>query len=139
MTTRLGQRHKLVPLSILTLDGKINELCARCSIKGMDRFDARKKIIADLEEQGLLVETKPHKLMVPRGDRTHAVIEPMLTDQWYVAMEGLAKARAGSGSEWRDRIHSGKLESCLQPMARKYPGLVYFASIVVGTPDSGMV
>ncbi|MEO8991385.1 MAG: valine--tRNA ligase, partial [Nitrosospira sp.] len=60
--------------------------------QGMDRSDARKKIISDLEEQGLLIETKPHKLMVPRGDRTHAVIEPMLTDQWYVAMEGLAKA-----------------------------------------------
>ncbi len=44
--------------------------------QGMDRSDARKKIISDLEEQGLLVETKPHKLMVPRGDRTHAVIEP---------------------------------------------------------------
>lgn len=57
----------------------------------MDRFDARKKVIADLQAQGLLVETRPHKLMVPRGDRTNTVIEPMLTDQWYLAMEGLAK------------------------------------------------
>ncbi len=87
---QVGQRHKLVPLSILTLDGKIND-CAPIEYQGLDRFDARKKIIADLKMQGFLVETKPHKLMVPRGDRTHAVIEPMLTDQWYVAMEGLAK------------------------------------------------
>jgi valyl-tRNA synthetase len=87
---QIGQRHKLVPLSILTLSGTIND-CAPAAYQELDRFDARKKIIADLEMQGLLVETKPHKLMVPRGDRTHAVIEPMLTDQWYVAMEGLAK------------------------------------------------
>ncbi|BCT67181.1 valine--tRNA ligase [Nitrosospira sp. NRS527] len=88
---QVGKRHKLVPLGILTLDGKINEL-APAQYQGMDRSDARKKIISDLEEQGLLIETRPHKLMVPRGDRTHAVIEPMLTDQWYVAMDNLAKA-----------------------------------------------
>lgn len=87
---QLGQRHHLVPINILTLDGKINDL-APVEYQGMDRFDARKKIIADLQTQGFLVETKPHKLMAPRGDRTNTIIEPMLTDQWYVAMEGLAK------------------------------------------------
>jgi valyl-tRNA synthetase len=87
---QMGQRHKLIPLNIFTLDGKIND-CAPAEYQGLDRFDARTKIIADLEIQGLLAETKPHKLMVPRGDRTHTVIEPMLTDQWYVAMEGMAK------------------------------------------------
>jgi valyl-tRNA synthetase len=87
---QVGQRHHLVPISILTLDAKINDM-APLEYQGMDRFDARKKILADLEEQGFLVATKPHKLMVPRGDRTHTVIEPMLTDQWYVAMEGFAK------------------------------------------------
>ena len=87
---QVGLRHHLEPLSILTLDAKINDL-APSDYQGMDRYEARKKIIADLEAQGLLVETKPHKLMVPRGDRTHTIIEPLLTDQWYVAMEGLAK------------------------------------------------
>ncbi len=87
---QVGQRHHLEPLSILTLDAKINEL-APTQYQGMDRFEARKKIVADLEAQGYLVEIKPHKLMVPRGDRTHTVIEPMLTDQWYVAMDGIAK------------------------------------------------
>jgi len=87
---QVGLRHHLEPLGILTLDAKINDL-APSEYQGLDRYEARKKIIADLEAQGLLVETKPHKLMVPRGDRTHSVIEPMLTDQWYVAMEGLAK------------------------------------------------
>ncbi|HJT52120.1 MAG TPA: valine--tRNA ligase [Nitrosospira sp.] len=87
---QIGQRHKLVPLPIFTTDGKISDL-APAEYQGLDRFEARRKIIADLEDQGFLVEVKPHKMMVPRGDRTHAVIEPMLTDQWYVAMEGLSK------------------------------------------------
>jgi valyl-tRNA synthetase len=59
--------------------------------RGLDRFEARKQILTDLESENLLVATKPHKLMVPRGDRSHAVIEPMLTDQWFVKMEGMAK------------------------------------------------
>ncbi len=87
---QMGLRHKLPPLNIFTLDGKINDL-APVEYQGMDRFVARKKILADLQQQELLVETKPHKLMAPRGDRTNAIIEPMLTDQWYVAMEDMAK------------------------------------------------
>jgi len=87
---QVGLRHKLIPLNVLTLDGRINDN-APAEFQGVDRFDARKKVIADLQAQGLLVETRPHKLMVPRGDRTHTVIEPMLTDQWYLAMEGLAR------------------------------------------------
>ncbi|MCE3263196.1 MAG: valine--tRNA ligase, partial [Pseudoduganella sp.] len=81
----VGQRHNLGMPSILTLDAKINEN-APAAYQGMDRFAARKQIVADLDAQGFLVEVKPHKLMVPRGDRTGVVIEPMLTDQWFVAM-----------------------------------------------------
>ncbi|WP_426341423.1 valine--tRNA ligase [Pseudoduganella sp. S-14] len=81
----VGQRHNLDMPSILTLDAKINEN-APAAYQGMDRFTARKQIVADLDAQGFLVEVKPHKLMVPRGDRTGVVIEPMLTDQWFVAM-----------------------------------------------------
>jgi valyl-tRNA synthetase len=81
----MGERHGLEMINILTLDAKINENAPK-AYQGLDRFDARKKILEDLDAQGLLVETKKHKLMVPRGDRTNAVIEPMLTDQWFVAM-----------------------------------------------------
>jgi valyl-tRNA synthetase len=81
----VGQRHDLAPISIMTLDAKINENGA-APYQGMDRFAARKQIVADLDAQGLLESVKPHKLMVPRGDRTGVVIEPMLTDQWFVAM-----------------------------------------------------
>ncbi len=82
---QVGHRHGLAPISVLTLDARINEHSPE-KYRGLDRYDARKAIVADLEAEGLLASTKPHKLMVPRGDRTHAVIEPMLTDQWFVAM-----------------------------------------------------
>lgn len=85
----LGGRHDLPVLSILTLDGNINEN-APVKYQGMERFAARRVIVADLEEQGFLVEVKPHKLMVPRSDRTGVVIEPMLTDQWFIHMDKFA-------------------------------------------------
>lgn len=81
----VGARHGFEPISIFTLDAKINENAPE-AYRGLDRFVARKKIVADLEAQGLLDSIQPHKLMVPRGDRTGVVIEPMLTDQWFVAM-----------------------------------------------------
>ncbi|HJV84818.1 MAG TPA: valine--tRNA ligase [Noviherbaspirillum sp.] len=81
----IGQRHHLAQINIMTLDAKINENAPE-KYRGMDRYDARKQIVADLEALGLLESVKPHKLMVPRGDRTGVVIEPMLTDQWFVAM-----------------------------------------------------
>ena len=70
-------------INIFTIDARINE-AAPTAYQGLDRFDARARIVADLETQGLLEAVKPHRLMVPRGDRTGAVIEPYLTDQWYV-------------------------------------------------------
>jgi valyl-tRNA synthetase len=85
----VGQRHHLAQISIFTLDAKINDN-APAAFQGMDRFAARKQIVADLDAQGLLELVKPHKLMVPRGDRTGVVIEPMLTDQWFVAMSKAA-------------------------------------------------
>jgi len=82
---QVGHRHGLTPIGIFTLDARINEHGPEM-YRGMDRYEARRVIVADLEAAELLVSVKPHKLMVPRGDRTHAVIEPMLTDQWFVAM-----------------------------------------------------
>ncbi len=81
----VGQRHQLPMIGVLTLDAAINDN-APAKYRGMDRFVARKAVVADLEALGLLVETKKHKLMVPRCARTGQVIEPMLTDQWFVAM-----------------------------------------------------
>ncbi|BEI40405.1 valine--tRNA ligase [Polynucleobacter sp. HIN9] len=81
----VGQRHQLPLINVLTLDAKINEHAPQI-YQGLDRFAARKQIVADLEAANLLEKVNPHTLMVPRGDRTQTVIEPMLTDQWFVAM-----------------------------------------------------
>ncbi len=86
----VGKRHDLPMLNIFTVDAKINE-DAPNAFQNMDRYDARKKIINDLGELDLLEKIADHKLMVPRGDRSGAVIEPFLTDQWYVKIEPLAE------------------------------------------------
>ena len=91
----VGQRHQLPMISVLTLDAKINEH-APAKYRGMDRFDARKQIVADLEAAGLFEKQEKHKLKVPRGDRTGVVIEPMLTDQWFVAMSKHAAKTTGN-------------------------------------------
>ncbi|WP_269518903.1 valine--tRNA ligase [Alteromonas sp. BMJM2] len=97
----MGKRHDLLMINILTDDAKINEEAPE-AYRGLDRFDARKQIVADLDSQGVLVKIEPHKLKVPRGDRTGAVIEPYLTDQWYVAVESLAKPAI-------DAVESGEI------------------------------
>ncbi len=86
----MGQRHNLEIINILTDDAKINDT-VKSTYTGMDRFVARKQIVKDLDEQGLLEKIDPHKLMVPRGDRSNAVIEPYLTDQWFVKVAPLAQ------------------------------------------------
>lgn len=81
----VGQRHGLPIIGVLNLDASINDN-APVAYRGLDRFVARKKIVADLDALGLLVEVKKHRLVVPRCERTGQVVEPMLTDQWFVAM-----------------------------------------------------
>ena len=85
----MGKRHELEIINILTIDAAINDN-APAKYQGLDRFVARKQIVADLDSLGLLESIKDHKLMVPRGDRSGAVIEPLLTDQWYVKADVLA-------------------------------------------------
>lgn len=87
---QVGVRHGLPMINLFTPTAALNDSVPE-KYRGLDRYDARKAVLADLEEQGLLVETKPHKLQVPRGDRTGQVIEPYLTDQWFVKMDALAK------------------------------------------------
>ena len=106
---QVGHRHGLAPISILTLDARINEHGPE-KYRGMDRYVARKQIVTDLEAQGLLVSTKPHKLMVPRGDRTGVVIEPMLTDQWFVAMSKPGADGASIAGKALECVASGEIK-----------------------------
>jgi len=88
---QIGQRHQLVPIGILTLSARINDN-APAAYRGLDRFEARQRVLADLRARELLVSEKPYKLRVPRSGRTGEIVEPMLTDQWFVKMDGMAKA-----------------------------------------------
>ncbi|HEY0334699.1 MAG TPA: valine--tRNA ligase [Stenotrophomonas sp.] len=87
---QVGVRHDLPLINLFTPTAALNENAPE-KYRGLDRYEARKHVLADLEDLGLLVEAKPHKLQVPRGDRTGQVIEPYLTDQWFVKMDALAK------------------------------------------------
>ncbi|MDM9558636.1 valine--tRNA ligase [Bordetella petrii] len=78
-------RHDLPMIVIFTLDAHINENGPK-QFQGMERYEARKAVVAELEAQNYLVRVEPHKMMQPKGDRTGVVLEPMLTDQWFVAM-----------------------------------------------------
>jgi valyl-tRNA synthetase len=99
----MGQRHHLPQINIFTPDAKLNEN-APAAYRGMDRFEARKKIVAELEAAGLIEKIEPHKLKVPRGDRTKAVIEPYLTDQWYVKIAPLAEPALKAVEEGRTKF-----------------------------------
>jgi len=85
----VGQRHGLPLINIMTLDATLNDSVPR-AYRGLDRFVAREKIIADLDAMGLIERIEPHKLTVPRGDRSNAILEPLLTDQWFVDIKPLA-------------------------------------------------
>jgi valyl-tRNA synthetase len=105
----VGQRHSLPMISILTLDAKINDNAPE-KYRGLDRFDARKAVVADLETLGILEKTDKHKLKVPRGDRTNVVIEPMLTDQWFVAMSKPGDDGKSITEKALDVVHSGEIK-----------------------------
>jgi valyl-tRNA synthetase len=85
----VAQRQRLPMVQILTLEGKIT---GGTAYDGLDRFAARKQVLSDLQKENLLVSEKPYKLRVPRSGRTGVIVEPMLTDQWFVKMDGMAKA-----------------------------------------------
>ncbi|HYX64550.1 MAG TPA: valine--tRNA ligase, partial [Burkholderiales bacterium] len=87
---QVGARHGLEPVNIFTPDASVNDN-APPAYRGLERFAARKTILADLKAAGLLVSEKAYKLRVPRSGRSGAVVEPMLTDQWFVKMESLAR------------------------------------------------
>jgi valyl-tRNA synthetase len=126
--------------------GREDQRPGPAAYQGLDRFVARKKVVADLDALGLLVETKKHRLMVPRCARTGQVIEPMLTDQWFVAMNKAGaggKSIAAAGHRGRRQrpgaLRARAMGQHLQPLDEQHPGLVHQPPAVVGPPDPGLV
>jgi valyl-tRNA synthetase len=104
----VGQRHGLPVIGILNLDAAVNEN-APVPYRGLDRFEARRRVVADLEALGLLVETRRHRLTVPRCARTGQVVEPMLTDQWFVAMTRPGANGKSIAQQAIDAVASGQV------------------------------
>ena len=99
----VGSRHDLPLINIFTIDAAINDNAPE-PYRGLDRYTARKRIVADMEAAGLLDRIDAHKLMVPRGDRSGEVVEPYLTDQWFVRAEPLAKPAIEAVDDGRIRF-----------------------------------
>ena len=104
----VGKRHRLEMITIMTLDGFINEFGGEFA--GLERFEARKQIVAKLKEQELLVKTEDYRLKIPRGDRTNVVIEPLLTDQWFVAMSKPVGGELSISEEALRVVKSGEVK-----------------------------
>ncbi len=107
-----SQRHGLPLITIFTLDAKINDN-GPAAYRGLDRYDCRKAVLKDLEEQGFLEKAVPHKNMVPVCARTGQVVEPMLTDQWFVAVNKVGAGDATGKSIAQkaiDAVHSGQVQ-----------------------------
>ena len=100
---QVGQRHGLALISIFTLEARVNEN-APLRYQGLDRFEAREKVLEDLAAKDLVAAVKPHKLMQPRSQRSDAVVEPMLSDQWFVSMASMAQAGLKAVAEGRTRF-----------------------------------
>src|SRR4029079_17896184 len=96
-------RHKLPLIVIFTLEAKVNENGPK-QFQGMDRYVARKAVIAQLERENFLVGAKKQKRMLPKWARSGVVVEPMLTDQWFVKMDGLARRGLGAVAKGEDRL-----------------------------------
>ena len=100
---RVGQRHGLPVINILDETATLND-AAPPRYRGLDRFDARRLVLEDLQAQGFLDGEQDHRLMVPRGDRSGAVVEPLLTDQWYVRTQPLAEPAIAAVEDGRIRF-----------------------------------
>jgi len=104
----VGKRHSLDMINIMSLDGFINENGGE--FKGLERFQARKKIVESLKEQGYLNKVEDYRLKIPRGDRTNVVIEPLLTDQWFVAMSKKVNQSPSIAEEALNVVKTGEVK-----------------------------
>ena len=99
----MGQRHGLPLINIMTPDATLNDVVPE-AYRGLERMAARARVIADLDALGLLANIEPHALTVPRGDRSHAILEPLLTDQWFVDVKPLAEPAIRAVADGRVRF-----------------------------------
>ena len=134
----IGKRHNLPEYNVLDDNAAINDSAPE-AYRGLDRFDARKKIVADMEKLGLLEKVEEYRQTLPRGDRSGTVIEPYLTDQWYVEIAPLAKPAI-------EAVESGRIRFVPENWSKTYYEWMYNIkdwchqpAALVGTSDSCLV
>ena len=132
----VGKRHNLEEINILNDDGTMNNKCGKYA--GMDRYEARKAMVEDLEKLGLLVKVVDHVHNVGTHDRCKTTVEPMIKPQWFVKMEEMAKRCQRSREERGSKLHPGPFQQDLSELAEQYPRLVYFPSALVGSSYPGL-
>lgn len=110
----VAQRHSLPVVNILHPDASLNENAPAC-YRGLDRFAARKRIVEDLQAQGLIADIQPHQQTVPRGDRSNAVLEPYLTRQWFLRTKPMAVEAMAAVRDGRIRLIPGHWENTFFP------------------------
>ncbi len=134
----VGERHNLPMINIFTIDAHLNE-AVPAAYRGLDRAVARKRIVADLTAAGLIDKIEDHKLMVPRGDRSDAIIEPLLTDQWFVADRGVGQTGCRSGPARRHRVRAQTVRKPVFRLDARHPRLVHQPPTMVGPSNPGVV
>ena len=150
----VGRRHNLPLVNLFDTQARLkiqgNPAFIECNLgaedwqflldlDGLDRFEARKRVVERLETLGLVEKIEPHTLKVPYGDRSHEVIEPYLTDQWYVDAKTLAQPALAAVREGKTHVHPRQLAERVFPVAGQHSALVHLAPALVGAPHSGMV
>jgi valyl-tRNA synthetase len=134
----IGQRHALPQITVMAKDGTMNAAAGRFA--GLDRFEARKAVVAAMEAEGLLVKTEPHRHSVPFSDRGKVPVEPLLSTQWFVRAEPLAaRCRTAHDNPAGAELRAGALEQGVPRLAHRHPRLVHQPPAVVGPPHSRLV
>ena len=134
----VGRRHALEAIAILDELGRVNDNAPE-AYRGLDRFEARKRVVAELEALGLLERVEKHRHTVPHGDRSGTPLEPFLTDQWYCDAKTLAQAAIDAVEDGRTRFVPRAVGEHLLRVDAQHPALVHLAPALVGPPDPGLV
>ena len=133
----IAQRHNLPVISILDEAAKINENGG--PYRGQDRFECRENLWSDMKKAGLVIKSEPYTTTIPRSQRGGEIVEPMISTQWFVKIEPLAKAALRGRSRWPYQDRAGSLREGLLQLAGEHQGLVHQPSAVVGTPHPCLV
>ena len=133
----IGQRHSLDTVDILNLDGSLNENAG--AYQGQSVADARDNVVRQLEEDGVLEKVEDFHHAVGHCDRCDEIVEPIVSDQWYVRMAPLAKPARDAVAEWSHQDGPGALQQSLFQLDGQHPGLAHKPTALVGTSDPGLV